>query len=170
MVWRNVGGICERKILFRIKKKRIKPNLRARDRGLRKQSDHSLFMTANARDQGQYSVHSTNILVLISFPLGQWEQRAGGPDQFSWNGGCTSQVPSLTLVEEAGMAGTQATAVAGNDLEEVHQWRRHKASHASSRCPLLSRLSTVQFSPKILHPIPSNIKTHTWSIKYRIKK
>ena len=29
----NSGGICERKILFWMKKKRIKPGLRARERG-----------------------------------------------------------------------------------------------------------------------------------------
>ena len=34
MVWRNSGGICERKTLFPDeKKKRIKPGLRARERG-----------------------------------------------------------------------------------------------------------------------------------------
>ena len=32
MVWRNAGGICERKTLFRMKKKRIKPGLKARER------------------------------------------------------------------------------------------------------------------------------------------
>jgi len=35
MVWRNTGGIYERKTLFRMKKKRIKPSLRAYERPLR---------------------------------------------------------------------------------------------------------------------------------------
>ena len=34
MVWRNAGGICERKTLFWMKKKRIKPDLRACERDL----------------------------------------------------------------------------------------------------------------------------------------